>query len=191
MYNPNDMIGNQLRIQKLQQVMTQFVQSTNVGNAKSQNHEGIIWFSGGTDDLYYTTSPGQTLTGSIPALMQSINNISQGTGTTYQPPMQTAQLQGWLPNNGGRPGSHKILVFVTDGLDEDPNDQALATATANNMRNNMGVTIYSIGISNITTYFKGLMDIANQPSSTYFINATQPADLDNMFNKIAAGVQCG
>lgn len=92
-------------------------------------------------------------------LKEEVNNLTMNGGTYADEGMEAAQVvmdggdYGYRPYNGAREDANKVLIYFTDGEpggggDTDPEVAGPALNTANELKNNSGVTIYSIGVMN-------------------------------------------
>ena len=166
------------KLQRLKEITNQFIQSIEIGPDK--NHGAIVTFAGeGRVD--------QDLTGDTAPLVAAVNSMGQGgnnSGTNYYAGMQGAQQVFAGPN--ARPGTKKIIIFMSDG---DPTrDEDLIQPTADALAAD-GVIFYTIGIAKDIGDGKQILSDMTANGGR-FGDAALESDLQAILNSIVLDIAC-
>jgi hypothetical protein len=146
------------------------------------NHEAIIQFNDNAALLL------AGLSGNPLALTAAINAYSVQTDTYFLPSFQMAYAQ--LTGGASRaPGAPKRIVFISDAESVDDGNIAAMQAYVDDLKNNKGVTVYSIAVTSTTEVAnQALMQSLASPGK--FVDAADSAAVAGALDSIAAEV-CG
>ena len=140
-----------------------------VGNLSSPDEAAAISFATGT-------SLDQELTTNYQAVQNAINNYTAGGNTNVAGGINVAQDE--LTNGtNATPGASKVMIVLTDGVENIGDARTAATAAKN-----AGTRIFGIGLgNNVDTSL--VEDISSSPDDAFL--APNPADLDTVYDEIA------
>jgi hypothetical protein len=168
------------------QLLKQLVANVQIGPTEP-NRGALIGFAG-----YHTgTNPWTDnrityylpLTTSVTALQTGINSLTMKPGTWYQYPLEKAQTA--FGEGSFRSEARKVLVFLTDGENNNNENDATVLARATSLKN-AGVSLFTIGIGNDSN-FQLLQQMAT-PGKSY--SATTAAGFDAAIAAIQAQIAC-
>jgi uncharacterized protein YegL len=87
-----------------------------------------------------------------------------------------------------RPEASPVIIMLTDGrqtVGGSPLDEA------NDLKNNLGVQIFTMGLGLAPEHEAVLKEIASDPDSTYFRSLATSAELASAYNSILRTIECG
>lgn len=184
----NEMSPGYNRLQAMRDAANLFVDNSSV--MASGNHEAIVAFNNSSAIM-------QPLTSSISALHTGVTAAYNyaSAGTVYVGAMQRGMEA--LAGPGSRPGVQKVMVFMSDGLPNDTNDDDTSITGINaqmalNMANTVkssGIVLYTVGITTDTGGTNIVLQSMIGNGGTYSA-ATDNAQFQAIFQALGATLDC-
>jgi Mg-chelatase subunit ChlD len=124
----------------------------------------------------------QALTDDRAALERALDSLAVDAGTRIDRGLATAatELQG--PDH--RPANRPVIVLMTDGIQIEEPETALAWAE---YAWALGVTVYTVALG-VDADQAMLLQIAHEPARAYY--APAPDDLGRIYTEVAGAVRC-
>ncbi len=174
----NDMLGDPLAnlqagANKFIDIIDEATDNTSDGQIGLGSRIGIVSFAD-------TATVNAPLTTSVEALKTAVNSLTAGGATNHEDAFTTA-LTLFDPTSTNA----KVIVIFTDGITSAGGDaNAVATAAKAD-----GVTIYAVGIAGSEGIFEpNLEDWASDPDTAYVTIAPTDAELETVFDDLAANI---
>ena len=166
------------KLERLQEITNRFIQ--NIAIEPGKNQAAIVTFAG-------SSRIAQGFTFDTAPLITAVNNMGNngnGGGTNYYAGLTAAQQVFASPQS--RPGTKKIVIFMSDG---DPTqDQNRIQPTADQMAAD-GDIIYTIGISNDLGQGRTILSDMTANGGR-FGDAALESDLEAILNSITLDIAC-
>lgn len=167
--------------------------------ANGVGHQGFC--TGNADDactlqsLSDTESPapygdddGSTSDGDHYAWAELSGTTQSSTGTHFACALDVVNTE--LGHGSCPPGKDKILIYLSDGGDQD--SLANTTAAANHLKTTHGVEIFALLFGNVTVANQDRMKlVASDPDATHYFEAPDSADILGILDEISSQIACG
>ncbi len=135
----------------------------------------------------YGDDDGSTSDGDHYAAAELSGTTQSSTGTHFACALDVVNTE--LGHGSCPPGKDKVLVFLSDGGDQD--SLANTTAATNHLKNTHGVEIFSLLFGNITVANQDRMKlVATDPDSTHYYESPDSADILGILDLISGQIAC-